>query len=44
MDGSPNIGCDNDEGVDMPSRCSKCLYEWIDFSGLFDVGGIGKFP
>ena len=43
MDGSSNIGYDNDEGVDLPSRCSKCLYEWIVFIGVLDVSGVGKF-
>ena len=40
MDGSSNIDCDSDEGVDLLSYRSKCLYEWVVFSGLFIVGGI----
>ena len=43
MDGSSNVGCDSDEGVDLPFHYSKCLYEWIVFSGLFDLGGVRKF-
>ena len=43
MDGSFNVGCDNDEGGSLPSRCSKCLNEWIVFSGVFNVGSVGKF-
>lgn len=42
MDGSSNDGCDSNEGVNLSSCCSKCLYEWIIFSGLFTGGGVGK--
>ena len=36
-------GCGNDEGVDLPSCFSNCLYEWIVFGGLFVVGGVGNY-
>jgi hypothetical protein len=42
MVGSFNVGCDSDEKVDLPSCFSKCLFEWIVFSSLFVVGGIGN--
>ena len=43
MDSSSNAGCDSDERVYLPTCCSKCLYEWIVYSGLFIVGGVWKF-
>ena len=42
MNDSSNANCDSDEGVDLPSRCYKCLYEWVVFSDLFVVDDVGK--
>jgi hypothetical protein len=43
MDRPFNIYYDGDEGVDLSSGCSKCLYEWVVFSDFFVVGGVWKY-
>ena len=40
MNSPSNVGYDNDERVDLPSSCSKSLYEWVVFHGFFIVCGI----
>ena len=35
--------CDGDKGVDLPTNCSKCLYEWVVFTGFLVVGGVWEF-
>ena len=34
MNSPSNTCCDGDEGVDLPSGCSKCLYEWVVFNNF----------
>ena len=34
VDSSSKICYHGDEGVDLPSGCSKCLYEWVVFGGF----------
>ena len=40
VDNASNICCDGNERVDLLASYSKCLYEWVVFSGFFIVCGV----
>ena len=35
MNSPSNTCCNGDERVDSPIGSSKCMYEWVVFSGFF---------
>lgn len=42
MHSPSNKCCDGEEGVDLPTNCYECFYEWVEIRDFSIVGGVWK--